>query len=481
MGRFYGLTFLGTLVPGAGLTAAGRRLAGGLLLVLTAATLAGLGYLAWRRGLVRAALDLAVRPDQLRLASIAIAVAALVWVLSIIWTAVATRPERISRGQGLLATVFALLMCLLVAAPAAELVRYLNIQHDVVQTVFAGPVVVPSNPSASVATPEITREDPWANTPRVNVLLLGSDSGADRIGVRTDSMIVASIDTHTGNTVLFGVPRNLEKVPFPAHDPLHRIWPNGFNCGAACLMNAVWTEASSRANLFPGDRNPGLTATRDAISEVLGLRIDNTVVIDLRGFQSLVDAMGGVTINVRERIPIGGEVTADHRIVGILGWIEKGRQHMNGYKALWYSRSRATTDDFSRMRRQRCMVGALVDQVNPVAMLGRYPSLASVAKKNVQVDIAQNQLPAWVELVQRMQRGAIRSLPFTSTNVNVADPDFAAIRAMVRRALRASVAPAPTTTTPSPGRTTKPGTRPTPAPPNPAVEGDQLVEIKEAC
>ena len=84
----------------------------------------------------------------------------------------------------------------------------------------------------------------------------------------------------------------------------------------------------------------------------MGLRIDNTAVIDLAGFTSLVDAMGGVTVTVHDRIPIGGSHDASGGITpgSIKGWIEKGNQHLNGYKALWFSRSRATTDDYSRMR-----------------------------------------------------------------------------------------------------------------------------------
>ena len=64
-------------------------------------------------------------------------------------------------------------------------------------------------------------------------------------------------------------------------------------------MNAVWTLAEEHRNLFPGDTNPGLTATRDALWAVLGLPIDYTTIIDLKGFRTLVDAMGGVDVNVR--------------------------------------------------------------------------------------------------------------------------------------------------------------------------------------
>ena len=89
-------------------------------------------------------------------------------------------------------------------------------------------------------------------------------------------------------------------------------------------MNAVWTLAEGHRDLFPGDTNPGLTATRDALSSVLGLSIDYTTIIDLNGFRSLVNAMGGVDVNVRERIPIGGHVNPGGTISGITGWINAG-------------------------------------------------------------------------------------------------------------------------------------------------------------
>ncbi len=67
--------------------------------------------------------------------------------------------------------------------------------------------------------PDVEKPDPWADQPRVNVLLIGSDAGADRTGVRPDTMILASIDTASGNTVLFSLPRSLQHAPFAGGTP----------------------------------------------------------------------------------------------------------------------------------------------------------------------------------------------------------------------------------------------------------------------
>ena len=231
-------------------------------------------------------------------------------------------------------------------------------------------------------------------------------------------------------------------------------------------MNAVWTMAEQHRDLFPGDSNPGRPPPATPCPPCSASA--STTIIDLNGFRSLVDAMGGVNVNVKERIPIGGHVNPGGTISGITGWIEAGPQHLNGRLALWFSRSRATTDDFSRMRRQRCMAGALVDQVNPVTMLEKYPALAAVAKNNIQSDISQNELPAFVDLVQRIQKGgSIRSLPLTANVVRPGNPDFAKIRKLVKKGLKppaastVSTSPTPTPTTtksgkPAPTRTAAP-------------------------
>jgi LCP family protein required for cell wall assembly len=453
MRRFYLLTSGSTVLPGLGLIPTRRRALGvGILGVFVLALGVAL-FKVGSQGLLRTALNIGVDRGKMLVILVGILVAALIWCVTIVATAFTTRPEGLTGVDRWTMRLFTALCCVLVAFPSIFAARTIAIQRGVVDSVFSSnaPVV------AGVAHPDAAKADPWAKVPRTNVLLLGSDSGADRTGIRTDSMMVASIDTHTGDAVLFGLPRNLQNVPFPTTDPLHNLYPNGYDCGSQCLLNAVWTLAEDHPDLFPGDKNPGLTATRDVIGEVLGLKINQTVIIDLRGFQQLVDAMGGVDINVKDKLCVGCHVV-NGQIVGTTSYINPGFQHLNGYQALWYARSRAQSDDFSRMRRQRCVVGALLNQVNPVKMLASYGKLASVLTHNVSVDIPQQALPAWVELIQRIQKGTIKSLPVTNQVVNVSNPDFAKIRKLVQAAIHPVTTPTSTTTpTTTPSHTTKPG------------------------
>ena len=220
-------------------------------------------------------------------------------------TAWRARPERPSPFQGIVGLVLVFALCMVVAAPSAKGAQLAMVQRDLVTSVFSDSSAAPS--AAGAAKPKSKAKDPWKDIPRVNLLLLGSDAGADRTGVRTDSMMVVSINTKTGDAMLVGLPRSLQNAPFPESNPLHAYWPNGFNCGSECLLNAVWNQAAvQHTDLFKGNNNPGLTSTRDVISEITGLRIDNYVTIDMAGFQGLVNAMGGVDVNVHQRLPIGG-------------------------------------------------------------------------------------------------------------------------------------------------------------------------------
>ncbi|HHU09134.1 MAG TPA: LytR family transcriptional regulator [Intrasporangiaceae bacterium] len=471
----YRATALSTVLPAAGLFRVNRRLASCIVIVL----LVPIGFLGWsvaRRGALGSILDIGVDRDKLLIVLGAIILIALVWIGGIVATARGTRPRPIGRSDKRLFGTFTTVMCLLVATPVAFAVNGIDIQRQTLKEVLTDTTRAPTTAQS---------KDPWAGIPRVNLLLLGADDDPDRQGVRPDSIMVASVDTATGDAVFIGLPRNLERVPFPTGNPLREIYPDGFNCGQECLLNAVWTLAEDRPDLFPGDPRPGLTATRDVAEEITGLKIDDTVVVNLSGFEQLVDAMGGVTINAIERVPIGGKVV-NGRIIGIRGWIEPGVQHMDGYHALWYSRSRATTDDYSRMRRQRCVVGALVDQVDPVRMLARYPQLAQTVSDNVRIDIPAADLDAWAELVLRMKDGRLQSLPMTNQVVNVARPDYEQIRRLVQDAIRGE-APSPTGSSPterppSDVPTSTPTGDPTGQPTDePTVPDDSLADLGATC
>ena len=476
---YYRSVALGTLFPGLGLLRTRWRYLGLTLVVLTLAVVGFTVARLWRGDVLLTVLEASVSPQVLQWVGLGILVGAVLWVGSIVLTAEQTWPR--SRKAGRAArVVFAAAACLIIAAPASLAVQFLDIQTSVIDESFAS-----NNDDNNNGLTGGTREDPWADTPRVNTLLIGSDAGADRVGVRTDSLMVVSTNTETGDTLLIGIPRNLEFVPIPDDNPLSTVWPNGYDCGDECLMNGIWTLAEDRRDLFPGVESPGRQSTIDVVGEITGLEIDHSVVVNLRGFTALVNAMGGVEVNVQERVCTDCSQRSDGSIRWTKGeerWIEPGIQRLNGHDALWYSRSRAGKDDFSRMRRQRCVAGALIDQADPVSLLRNYPELAAVVKNNVDFDIPRDDLTAWVELILRVQDGgSIRSLPFTNKVLSPANPDFDEIRRLVDKALTP-----PARTTPSP----KPSSSATSSPtgsakpsPSPSVTPDDAdaADLSATC
>ena len=112
------------------------------------------------------------------------------------------------------------------------------------------------------------------------------------------------------------------------------------------------------------------------------------VVIDLAGFRDLVDALGGVTIRITERVPIGqsGRV------------LTPGLRRLDGYETLWYARSRSDSSDYGRMSRQRCVLGAMLNEADPATVLRNFTDLAAASTSVVRTDIPQEQLPELIEL-----------------------------------------------------------------------------------
>ncbi len=477
--RSLGLTALGTVIPGAGLTQTRSKRLGWAILTLFLLSGVVVGFIVLRDGITNAALSLVARPSLLQAAAVAFVVIGILWCGSIILTAIETRPTRLDRARTRTLAALTTVLVFLVAASTFKVAEYTLITTDTVRQVFSSGRELPDGQGAEI----VEGDDPWAETPRVNVLMMGSDAGVGRVGTRTDSMIVASIDTRTGRTALISLPRNLEEAPLPADSPLRKLYPSGVYGGPTCIrqqadpndqcmLNAIWTEVDQFRETHPGAFTgavPGRDETRDVISEILGLKIDHTVVVDLAGFARLIDAMGGIDLNVKKSgfdtpLPKGGKVV-DGRIVGVTGYFTPGFQHLGGNDALWYARSRAADTDTFRQARQRCVVQAIVDQVNPGAMVSKYPEVARIAKDNIYTDIPVQNLPAYVDLIERVQRAPITSVALTKiADYSSVHPDYDAIRALVKKAIAAptpSATPSTTPATPKPGSTTKPAT-PTP-------------------
>jgi len=268
-----------------------------------------------------------------------------------------------------------------------------------------------------------------AHDGRYNILLLGGDSGADRWGLRPDSLSVASVDAETGETVLFGLPRNMLNFPFPAGSIMHEQFPGGYDCGGECELNSLATWADDHKTLFKGVANPGVEATKEGVEGITGLEINYYTMVNLQGFQKLVNAVGGVKINVRDRIPIGG--------IGapISGYIEPGNRKLNGFETLWFARSRVAADDYSRMARQKCVMNAMLHQLSPRTVLLNFEKIADASEALITTDLPKSEVDRFMQLALKARNQPVRTVSFVPPMISTGDPDIDKIHSEVEKAI----------------------------------------------
>jgi polyisoprenyl-teichoic acid--peptidoglycan teichoic acid transferase len=288
---------------------------------------------------------------------------------------------------------------------------------------------------------------------RYNILLLGGDSGADRWGLRPDSITVASIDEETGRTVLFGLPRNMLNFPFAKGSIMAEQFPRGYDCGTSCELNSLATWAADHKALFKGVANPGVEATTEAVEGITGLKINYYAMVNLKGFQKMVDAVGGVTLNVRDRIPIGG--------VGgpVTGYIKPGKRKLNGFQTLWFARSRESADDYSRMARQKCVMNAMLQQLSPQKVVLKFEKIAKASEDLISTDVPLSEVDRFIDLALKARSQPVRTVSFVPPLINTSRPDIAKIKDAVQAALQ----PKKATKTASAGKASKAGTTSAPS------------------
>ncbi|HEY0248911.1 MAG TPA: LCP family protein [Gryllotalpicola sp.] len=281
---------------------------------------------------------------------------------------------------------------------------------------------------------------------RYNIMLLGGDAGPDRQGMRPDSMSVLSIDAKTGQTVNIGLPRDLDDIPFSRGSPMLADYPDGYGAHGrcdvdVCMLNSIYTEVQLyKPDYYPDAKaqgsQPGIEAMRDALEGATGLTIQYFALVDMQGFSDLIDALGGVTVDVTEKLPIGGLPDANGKLQGVVGWIEPGKQHMNGQTAQWYARSRETTTDYDRMARQRQLEEAILTQMKPANVLTKFQGIAQAGTQVVKTDIPQSMLAYFADLAGKARQRPVQNLDLVPPLVPApASPDWTAVHGYVKRTI----------------------------------------------
>ena len=260
---------------------------------------------------------------------------------------------------------------------------------------------------------------------------------------------------------------------------MRQLYPYGYNCGSECLLNAVHTAAEGRADLYPGSSDPGLDATIDAVEGATDLPINYYVMINLKGFRSLVDAVGGVEMDVKTRLAMFGQEDAYKQ-----EYIEPGRQVLDGNEALWYARSRIQSDDYTRMGRQKCLMASMLDQLSPQTVLLNATDIAKSSTELLTTDIPAEELGAFADLALKARDGRIATVSLVPPEVNTATPDFDVIHRLIAEAIEESEqggAPAPTPSQTTEATPAVPGATPTPGKDDTQEAANNADDLEATC
>ena len=436
------LSYLGMtlILPGSTQLTAGNRRVGRVALRIWAvlwgtALAAGIFALIWRG----AAVSLFTNDVVLRVLQVLLILVALGWGALLVDSFRLARPPELARRHRLGFATLNLVLVLAVVGGLMASASIVSTQRDFVSAVFAG------------------GGDTEAKHGRFNVLLMGGDADTGRPGLRPDSMTVASIDAETGRTVLVSLPRNMEEVPFAAGSPMRKKFPKGFGCrDGSCMLNAIYSYATEHKELYPGVKDPGAQATKEAIEGATGLKINYYVLIDLKGFRSLIDAVGGITLDINLRVPIGGGGSK------VSGYIEAGRNvHLDGYHALWFARSRHDSSDYARIARQKCVMNAMLNQLDPVTVLTNFNKIAGAGKQIVATNIPTSVINQLMELAQAARKKPIASVALVPPLIYPGSPNVTKMHSLVQKKIAGSEAiDRPPVASPEPSASPEPGASP---------------------
>jgi polyisoprenyl-teichoic acid--peptidoglycan teichoic acid transferase len=270
----------------------------------------------------------------------------------------------------------------------------------------------------------------WPGTDRVNILLLGIDKRDDEpiAGTRSDTIMLASIDPVSKSAALVSLPRDM--------------WVNipGCTYGQGCI------GGQQRINVAHAVGGPDLTMK--TVSTDFGVPIQHYARVDFRGFEQMVDAVGGVVIDVDWPVKDDEYPTPDYGYMRI--YFGPGPQLMSGAQALEYARSRHGMNDFARAGRQQKVILSVRNRVLQLDMLSKAPELASIAEKNISTDLSPIEMVELGKLVSQIDRDKISNLvidtsyvrPFVGDDgADLLDPNIPAIKRAIANAQRAAAHP----------------------------------------
>jgi LCP family protein required for cell wall assembly len=212
---------------------------------------------------------------------------------------------------------------------------------------------------------------------KANIVIMGVDSREDDVG-RSDTLMVATIDPKKDQAALLSIPR----------DTRVKIKNHGF-------------DKINHAYAFGGHE-----LAKDTVENFLGITLDHYVIIDMHAFQSIIDAMGGIDINVEKRMHYEDPWDDDG---GLVIDLQPGMQHMDGKTAITYVRYRDEEGDLGRIRRQQKFMKAMFDKIASPSIIMKIPSIIKEVSNSIKTDMSIRQMIEFAGTIKESQKNGLKT------------------------------------------------------------------------
>lgn len=274
-------------------------------------------------------------------------------------------------------------------------------------TVAAAPPTVTPSPTEKPSSMDITRDllgvgtrtdvvkpgEAWPEKNSINILVLGIDTRKEGVNQNADLIMIARLDFVTDTVRVVSIPRDLY-VEIP-----------GAGLGK---INSAYNSGVSKN---PHDKVAGIALMRDTIEYNFGIPIDEYALIDFNGFVSIINAVGGITINVPERIEDNAYPTEDFGVTTLV--IEAGNQHMDGEMALAYARTRHQDSDDQRRERQMLVIRSLLDKAQSFDSVTRITQIIQATGDTILTSIGWDKQLALLSMVLHIDQNNVSTFNIT--------------------------------------------------------------------
>ena len=291
-----------------------------------------------------------------------------------------------------------------------------------------------AKPKACPAPPDLSAWAPGADG-RLNILLVGSDSrsddGVSAASLRTDSMLLLSVDIAECKAALFSFPRNMTDVPA---DSITRYpdWltiPTESSTPFNGYLFGLWRDAAASPNQYPGsdgigsecqqqfDCERGWRALTYAIQQMSGVNVDGVIAVNLKGFVDIVANLpgSGVWLDIPDPLFDDAYYNSQQQLYPVN--FQKGCQFLDPEDTLAYARSRHQDSDYQRERRQQFVLQSIRKQLDPIGLLPHIPGLLSAAQANLFMTFSSDDFPYLAQVASRVDADRLYQYDFAPAHL----------------------------------------------------------------